>query len=68
MPVKVSYISRHDQSAGKANVIHYRPGALKAALQVAEVLPGEQSLEPMSAEEEARAAVDLVIYLGTDVP
>jgi hypothetical protein len=68
MPVKVAFISRHDQSAGKANLIRYRPGALKAALQVAEVLPGEQSLEPMSTDDEARSAVDLVIYLGTAVP
>jgi hypothetical protein len=68
MPVKVAFLSRHDQSAGRENRIRYRPGALKAALQVAEVLPGEQSLEPMSAEEETRSAVDLVIYLGTAVP
>jgi hypothetical protein len=66
-PVQVAYISRAQLDAQAGNLVRYRVGMLKAALQLATVLPGDQALEPMSEEEGAHAAVDVIIYLGASL-
>ena len=66
-PIKVAYTSRSNGAARPANLVRYRVGMLKAALQLATVLPGDQLVEPMTAEEGAQAAVDVVIYLGSNM-
>ena len=53
-PVRLAYISRIENPAQRANVIRYRAGALKAALQVANILPWDQTVEPMNDQEQAR--------------
>jgi hypothetical protein len=66
-PIKVAYLSRTNGGARPANLVRYRVGTLKAALQLADLLPGDQLVEPMSPEESAQHEVDVLIYLGTSV-
>lgn len=49
-------------------VIYYRDGFLRAALTVAEQLPGDQSLAPMSPPQTQRAGIDVEIWLGKELP
>ncbi len=63
-PVQIAYISRAPEPQSKPNLIRYREGALKAALQVARVLPTAQTLEPMNEQEQARLGIDIYIYVG----
>ncbi len=67
-PVRLAYISHIDDPTQRANVIRYRAGALKAALQVANLLPWDQTVEPMNDAEQAREGVDVIVYLGAALP
>jgi hypothetical protein len=50
------------------SVIHYRPGFLRAALALAEALPGDQALKPMRPEQLERRGIDVEIWLGRERP
>jgi hypothetical protein len=50
------------------SVIYYRPGFLRAALVLAETLPGDQALAPMRAEQLQRMGIDVEIWLGRELP
>lgn len=63
-PVRVAFVSRAPGPQSKPNIIRYRKGALRAALQVARVLPTAQALEPMNDEELAHQSIDIYIYVG----
>ena len=49
-------------------VLYYRPGFLRPALVLAEVIPGEQAVEPMSPRIEAKKTVDIQILVGKELP
>ncbi|MCZ6842082.1 MAG: hypothetical protein O7G32_04545, partial [SAR324 cluster bacterium] len=66
-PVKVAFVSSSNKKHKKKTRIRYRPGFLKAAIQVASAIPREQVVEPMSGEELNRRGVDVIIYLGSGV-
>lgn len=52
----------------RGSLIYFRPQQLHAAMEVAAVLPDEQRIEPMNAEQIAREGVDLIVMLGQDYP
>lgn len=49
-------------------VIYYRPGFLRAALAVAQALPGDQAVAPTPPDRLGRRGIDLEILLGKDMP
>ncbi len=49
-------------------VLYYRPGFLRSALILAEVIPGEQAVEPMSPRDLAKTTVDIQILVGKELP
>lgn len=49
-------------------VIYYREGFLRAALMIAEEMPRDQRMEPMTPEQAARVGVDVEIWLGKELP
>ena len=67
-PVRIAFISRAPEPQSTPHLIRYREGALQAALQVANVLPSAQSLEPMNEQERARLGIDIYIYVGAGGP
>lgn len=69
--VNVSHYSAGSASSNgpaSGSLIYFRPEQLHAAMEVAAVLPDEQRIEPMSAEQIAREGVDLIVMLGQDYP
>jgi hypothetical protein len=49
------------------SVIYYREGFLRAALMIAEELPRDQRMEPMTPEQARRMGVDIEIWLGGEL-
>ena len=64
MAVEIAYISHMKQDVTRQSAIHFRPNFLRAAVSVASVLPREQDLRPMSADEQRQESVDLLVYVG----
>jgi hypothetical protein len=50
------------------SVIYYRDGFLRAALTIAEELPHDQRMEPMTPGQARRMGVDVEIWLGKELP
>jgi hypothetical protein len=50
------------------SVVYYRQGFLRAALTLAEALPGDQALQPMSPAQRERKGIDVEIWLGKELP
>lgn len=50
------------------SVISYRPGNLRAALIMADVIPGRQYVAPMIPENTVKIAVDVEIRVGRELP
>jgi hypothetical protein len=65
--VEVAFVSRSNKKHKRKTHIRYRPNFLKAAIQVATVIPREQVVEPMTEQELQREEVDMFIYVGTSV-
>lgn len=67
MKVEVANISNAPTFDRMRTVLYYRPGYLRAALQIAKLLPGEQTVEPMSADMLSREGLDVSLWLGKDL-
>jgi hypothetical protein len=67
MHLEIANVSRAPGLGQAHSVVYYRAGFLRAALALAEILPGEQALEPMSAERAQRKGIDVEIWLGKDL-
>ena len=63
-PVEVAYVSQSTRPHTTQTIIRYREGFLKAAVQIAAILPFEQVVEPMTADEANRDSIDVIIYVG----
>ncbi|MBI4082085.1 MAG: LytR C-terminal domain-containing protein [Candidatus Lambdaproteobacteria bacterium] len=50
------------------SVVYYRPGFLRAALLMAKVIPGDQTVEPMKPNSLLKVGIDVEIWLGKDTP
>jgi hypothetical protein len=50
------------------SAVYYRPGFLRAALLMAKIVPGDQSVEPMKANSLLKVGIDVEIWLGKDTP
>jgi len=66
MRLEIVNMSRAPGGARSRSVVYYREGFLRAALALAEILPGEQKLEPMPQERAGRKGIDVEIWLGKD--
>ena len=52
----------------KNSIISYRPGYLRAALIMAEVIPGRQYVKPLVPESTPKIGVDVEIRVGMELP
>ena len=52
----------------KNSIIFYRPGNLRAALIMADVIPGKQTVIPMVPESTPKIGVDVEIRVGMELP
>ena len=52
----------------KNSIISYRPGNLRAALIMADVIPGKQTVIPMVPESTPKIGVDVEIRVGMELP
>jgi hypothetical protein len=52
----------------KNSIISYRPGNLRAALIMADVIPGKQYVVPIVPESTPKIGVDVEIRVGTELP
>jgi hypothetical protein len=67
MHLEIANVSRAPGAGQAHSVVYYREGYLRAALALAEILPGEQALEPMPRERARRKGIDVEIWLGKDL-
>ena len=67
---RISVVNQSRMSAGKLrnSVIYYRPGNLRAALMMAEVIPGKQIVTPMGRNARDQIGVDIEIQVGRELP
>ncbi len=67
---RISVVNQSRMSAGKLrnSVIYYRPGHLRAALMMAEVIPGKQFVTPMGQNARDKIGVDIEIQVGMELP
>jgi hypothetical protein len=65
--VKVAYVSETNRPETRQTQVHYRPDFLKAAVQIAALLPPPQKLDVMSDAEATRHGVDVLVQVGTDL-
>ena len=69
MGMRLEVVNASNSSREQAqSVIFYRPGYLRAALALAEALPGDQAVERMKSEDMKRTGFDVEIWLGRDLP
>ncbi len=52
----------------RRTVISYRPGNLRAALLMADVIPGKQVVTPMNEERSGKIGIDVEIRVGRETP
>ena len=64
LKVEVVNISRLDQPPRGKNIIFYRPPFLRAALLLAETVPGDQSLQPMGKDMLNRTGIDVEVWVA----
>jgi hypothetical protein len=50
------------------SVIYYRPGHMRAALLMADVIPGKQVVAPMSEADDGKIGIDVEIRVGRQTP
>lgn len=51
---------------GEKSVILYRPGFIRAAMMVADAIPGQQAVAPMKLQRRSKIGIDLEIRLAKD--
>jgi len=64
LKVEVVNISRLDTPPRGRNIIYYRPPFLRAALLLAETVPGDQTVQPMGAEMLKRSGIDVEVWVA----
>ena len=65
--LEVVNVSNADTTGLAQSVIHFRSGYLRAAILIAEAMPGEQRIRPMR-EPGRRVGVDVQILVGKELP
>ena len=60
--------SNLNRSPGPRSVIAYRPGFLRAALLMAEAIPGEQEVVQMRIGHTRKIGIDVEITVGRELP
>lgn len=68
LKLEVVNISNANADHIQQSVLYYRPGFLRPALILAEVMPGEQAVEPMPPQALAKQTVDIQILVGKELP
>ena len=66
MKIELANLSRDSKQPKRGNVVYYRSGFLRAALLVAKVVPGEQTVMPMPKAFAAKTGVDVEIHLDAE--
>jgi len=66
--VRILFLSQTEGRASRLTRVRYRDKYLKAALRVARSIPQSQKVEPMKEEEADRYGVDVLVYVGLDLP
>jgi len=64
LKVEVVNISRLDHPPRGRNVIYYRPPFLRAALMLAETVPGDQNVQPMGVDMLKRRGIDVEVWVA----
>ena len=64
MAVKIAFVSMFEEPIPNNSLIRYRKDYFRAAVKVADTLPGIQNIKPMSEQESIRLGVDLIIYVS----
>lgn len=62
--IVVNYSNLATRMKKRKSIIYYRPGFMRAALLVADAMPGRQSVEPMPPGYEEKIGIDLEILVG----
>ena len=63
MKIELANLSKDNLRPQRGNVVYYRSGFLRAAMLVAKVVPGEQTVIPMPKAFAAKTGVDIEIHL-----
>lgn len=66
MKIELANWSKDNLRPRRGNVIYYRSGFLRAAMLVAKVVPGEQTVIPMPKAFAAKTGVDVEIHLEAE--
>jgi hypothetical protein len=65
--VQIAYVSETDRPRTTRSRVMYRPQFMKAAVEIAALIPQPQSIEVLSEEEAAKRKVDILVQIGTDL-
>ena len=68
LKLEVVNVSHADVTHIKNSVLYYRPGFLRPALVIADIIPGPQSVEPMHPEYLRKQNIDIQIMVGKELP
>jgi hypothetical protein len=68
LQVEVVNVSTAESERPGQSILFYRPSFLRAALAMAQAIPGPQFVEPMRGEGLMRAGVDVEIVVGKELP
>jgi hypothetical protein len=68
LKLELLFVSTVNGSGTPRNVIYYRPGFLRAALFLAEAIPGRQTIQPMEPERLMKEGVDVEVWVGEQSP
>jgi hypothetical protein len=64
--VKIMYVAETTHPLARASEVHYRKNYLSAAETVAQTMPAQQWIAPMTPAEQSQPNVDVVIHIGKD--
>lgn len=64
MKIDLANLSKERYRPKRGNVVYYREGFLRAAMLIAKVVPGEQTVLPMPVDFAAKMGVDVDVHLG----
>ncbi len=66
---KIAVVNTSSLTTGvRESIIFYRPGHLRAALIMADVIPGKQAVRPMVPNARGKIGIDVEIRLGREAP
>ena len=66
--ISVVNLSNLPGKSQRKSVIYYRPGNLRAALLMANAIPGKLTVEPMNDERPQKIGIDIEIRIGRETP